>query len=71
MYFEGWGAAIAGDADLLDMEDKLLFLYKDSGIRRNEDLHYDGEILHEIQLFGTNGENRYVYLVKGSRLTSD
>jgi len=37
VYFEGWDVPIAGSKDILDREDKLLFIYKDAGTRQNLD----------------------------------
>ncbi|OUS25473.1 hypothetical protein A9Q99_21355 [Gammaproteobacteria bacterium 45_16_T64] len=71
VYFEGWDVPLAGTPGVLDSEDKLLFLYKDSGPRRKESARYDGGIVHEIRLSGQGVGDRYVYLVKNSRLRSD
>ncbi|MBV1922332.1 MAG: hypothetical protein KUG73_16770, partial [Pseudomonadales bacterium] len=56
---------------VFDPEDKLLFIYKDAGTRREPRHKYDGEIIHEITLTNSSGQKRYAYLVKGSRLRSD
>lgn len=71
IYFEGWDVPIAGSRGIVDQEDKLLFIYKDAGSRREEHHRYDGEIIHEIVLTNALGHTRYVYLVKNSRLRSD
>ena len=71
VFFDGWGVPMAGDPKLLDKTDKLLFLFKDAGPQRTSKEPYDGQILAEIRLKDSAGYNRYVYLVKGSRLRSD
>ena len=71
VYFEGWDVPIAGSVGVFDPEDKLLFIYKDAGSRREPRHKYDGEIIHEITLTNSSGEKHYAYLVKGSRLRSD
>ncbi|HVL00654.1 MAG TPA: hypothetical protein VM553_12620 [Dongiaceae bacterium] len=71
IYFEGWDVPLAGDAKKMDATDKLLFLYKDAGARRNPNDPYDGEVLAEIKLRDGTGVERFVYLVKGSRLRSE
>lgn len=71
VWFDGWDVPMAGDPERLDPTDKLLFLYKDAGARRNPNDIYDGTILGEIRLDGADGTERYVYLVRGSRLRSD
>ncbi len=71
IYFDGWDVPIAGSKDIVDQEDKLLFIYKDAGNRRKAHHRYDGEIIHEIALTNSLGHIRYVYLVKKSRLRSD
>ena len=71
VYFEGWEVPLAGDPKLLDATDKLLFLFKDAGARRKPSDIYDGTVLAEILLKDTAGIERYVYLVRGSRLRSD
>ena len=71
VYFEGWDVPIAGTEGIFDKEDKLLFIYKDAGPRRQEHHQYDGKIIHEITLTNDSGHTRYVYLVSNSRLRSD
>lgn len=71
LYFEGWDVALAGDIKQFDATDKLLFLFKDAGPRRTDRDVYDGEILSEIMLKDPDGNQRFVYLVKGSRLRSE
>ena len=71
VYFDGWDVPMAGDAKLLDATDKLLFLFKDAGSRRTPDDRYDGSVLAEIMLKDSAGFERYVYLVRGSRLRSE
>lgn len=71
VYFEGWEVPMAGDAQLLDATDKLLFLFKDAGARRQANDPYDGEVVAEIKLRDATGIERFVYLVRGSRLRSE
>ncbi len=71
IYFEGWEVPMAGDAKKLDTTDKLLFLLKDAGVRRQPGDPYDGEVLAEIKLRDGAGYERFVYLVRGSRLRSE
>ncbi len=71
VYFEDWGVPIAGSKDILDNEDKLLFIYKDAGPRLQPRHRYDGTIVQEITLSNRNGQPRYVYLMQNSRLISD
>lgn len=71
IYFDGWDVPMAGDPKHLDATDKLLFLFKDAGMRRTPGDIYDGTILAEILLEDSAGIARYVYLVRGSRLRSD
>lgn len=72
IYFDGWDVDLAGTADIMDAEDKLLFLVKDAGPKRSNQ-PYDGEFLAEIRVNDPSkrGAYRYAYLVKGSRLRSD
>lgn len=71
VYFEGWDVPIAGTEGIFDNEDKLLFIYKDAGPRRQAHHKYDGKIIHEITLTNDAGHTRYAYLVANSRLRSD
>ena len=71
IYFDGWEVPLAGDIKLLDATDKLLFLFKDAGSRRKPTDLYDGQVLAEIMLKDSAGFERFVYLVKGSRLRSE
>ncbi|HVK99365.1 MAG TPA: hypothetical protein VM553_06100 [Dongiaceae bacterium] len=71
LYFKDWDVPLAGDAKRFDTTDKLLFLFKDAGPRRTANDVYDGEIVAEILLEDNAGIERFVYLVKGSRLRSE
>ena len=71
VYFEGTDVPMAGDPLAFDASDKLLFLFKDAGERRKSDTLYDGEVIAEILARGQDGYNRFVYLVKNSRLRSE
>src|SRR5690606_2415510 len=71
VYFSGWEVPLAGDIQQLDAADKLRFLFKYAGPRRRPNDIYDGEILAEVMLKDAAGIERFVYLVKGSRLRSE
>ncbi len=71
IYFEGWHVPMAGEPDLMDATDKILFLFKDAGARRDPRAPYDGEMVAEIVTRDRNGVERFVYLVRNSRLRSD
>ncbi len=71
VYFEGWDVPISGSKDIVDPADKLLFIYKDTGDRREAHHRYDGEIVQEISLTDSYGHVRYAYVVRNSRLRSD
>lgn len=70
-YFEGWDIPMAGKPGVLNPTDKLLFIYKDAGPRFHPGPPTDGRILAQIRLHGTDGVDRYVYLMRGARLRSD
>lgn len=71
IYFEGWHIPLAGSPNLMDGTDKILFLYKDAGQRRDTRVPYDGEIVAEIVTSDRDGVERFVYLVRNSRLRSE
>lgn len=71
IYFEGWDVPMAGSPDLLDPTDKLLFLFKDASERRDPRVPYDGEMVAEILTRDRDGHERFVYLVRNSRLRSE
>lgn len=71
VYFDNWDEPIDGTRSIIDNNDKLLFLFGDSGLRKTDHMHADGEILAEIKLTTVRGNVRYVYVVEGSRLRSD
>lgn len=71
VYFEKWDVPIDGVRDVFDAHDKLLFLARDAGPRRAPEMVYDGKLLAEIKLTTMGTEDRYVYVVKDSRLRSD
>lgn len=71
IYFEGWHIPMNGDSQLMDATDKLLFLFKDAGVRRDASAPYDGEMVAEIVTHDRDGIQRFVYLVHNSRLRSD
>lgn len=71
VYFENWSVPIDGQQHIFDKADKLLFLQKDAGSRRQPYHRYDGRFIAEVALTDEEGVTRYVYVVKGSRLRSD
>lgn len=71
VYFKEWNVPIDGTENILDKNDKLLFLFKDAGQRRTPDQIVDGNILAEVELTDNTNNKRYVYLVVGSRLHSE
>ena len=71
VFFENWSVPIEGVENSFDKADKLLFLQKDAGSRRQSYHRFDGEFLAEVSLTGVDGVTRYVYVVKGSRLRSE
>lgn len=58
---------LAGRWGVLDENDELVFMYRDTGDRYDPSRHddIDASIIREIQLHH-NGRDRYAYLVKGS-----
>ena len=71
IYFENWDIPMAGKSKQMDATDKILFLYKDAGARRPAHEPYDGEVVAEIVTHAPNGVERFVYLVRDSRLRSE
>lgn len=70
-FFPGWDMPQAGTPGQLNPADKLLFLYKDAGPRRSDDLPVDGEVLAEIRLRDVRDQFRYLYLIRHARLRAD
>lgn len=60
VYFEGWHVPLAGEPEVMDGTDKLLFLFKDAGARRDPRAPYDGEMVAEILTRDRNGVERFV-----------
>lgn len=71
VYFKVLKVPIDGSEGVLDANDKLVFLYKDAGPRRETFHVNDGKLLSEIELIDATGNKRYVYLVENSRLRSE
>lgn len=71
VYFKALKVPIDGSEGILDANDKLVFLYKDAGPRRESFHVNDGKLLSEIELIDAAGNKRYVYLVENSRLRSE
>lgn len=71
VYFDNWEVPLDGKRDQFDAHDKLLFISRDAGPRRAPEMVYDGKLLAEIKLSSATMPDRYVYLVKDSRLRSD
>lgn len=70
IYFEDWDVPIDGSKDIMDPNDKLLFLFKDAGPRKQKQHVVDGELLAEIELIDKSGIKRYAYLLHKSKLRS-
>ncbi|MCG8311751.1 MAG: hypothetical protein MI976_00915 [Pseudomonadales bacterium] len=70
IYFKDWDVPIDGTVGLFDTADKLLFVYKDAGPRRQPQHIVDGELVAEIELKGKDEVSRYVYLMRNSKLRS-
>ncbi|MDX1694927.1 MAG: hypothetical protein R3208_14265 [Ketobacteraceae bacterium] len=70
IYFENWDVPIDGTKDLMDPNDKLLFMFKDAGPRKEKHHFVDGELVAEIQLTDKKGIKRYAYLLRHSKLRS-
>lgn len=71
VYFKELKVPLDGKQGVLDNNDKLVFLFKDAGPRRESFQVIDGKLLSEIELTDATGVKRYVYLVEGSRLRSE
>lgn len=71
VYFKALDVPIDGTEGVLDANDKLVFLLKDAGQRRDAMQRSDAKVLSEIELTDATGGKRYVYLVEGSRLRSE
>lgn len=71
VYFESSGIEVDGFISVLDENDKLLFMIADAGPKKSNRHRVDGNIVAEIKVTLSTGEDRYVYLVKGSRLRAD
>lgn len=71
VYFDGWDVPLAGTKGIYDKADRILFAFKDAGIRKKPDTRIDGELVAEIELKGKDGIKRYAYVVKNARLRSD
>lgn len=70
-YFSGWDVPMAGKAGVLNASDKLLFVFKDAGPRLPPRTPTDGVVLAEISLQDSQGNTRYVYLLRNARLRSE
>ena len=71
VYFEESESEIDGMVNLIDVADRLLFMYVDAGPRKSDSMRAGGEIISEIEYTTESGEKRYVYVVKNSRLKSE
>ncbi|RLU00058.1 MAG: hypothetical protein D9N11_13125 [Ketobacter sp.] len=71
VYFDDWDVPLSGDPELMDATDKILFLFKDAGERYRGNTLHDGSIVAEILTRDTQGYERYVYVMRNSRLRSD
>ncbi len=71
VYFKELKVPLDGTQGVLDANDKLVFLFKDAGPRRESFQVIDGKLVSEIELTDATGVRRYIYLVEGSRLRSE
>lgn len=71
VYFDNWDEPLDGVRGVMDSNDRLLFLFGDSGQRKTASMLTDGKVVAEVELTTNKGEKRYVYVVVGSRLSSD
>jgi len=71
VYFKSSKIDVDGFISVLDDNDKLLFMLSDAGPQKTARHRSDGEIVEEITVQLSTGEERFVYLVKGSRLEPD
>ncbi|MCP5017170.1 hypothetical protein [Ketobacter alkanivorans] len=71
IYFEGWHIPMSGSPNLMDGTDKILFLFKDAGPRLDPRVPFDGEMVAEVVTRDRDGVERFVYLVRNSRLRSE
>ena len=71
VYFKTSKIDIDGFISVVDDNDKLLFMISDAGPQKNSRHRVDGTIVEEIKLQLSTGQDRFVYLVKGSRLEPD
>jgi len=71
VYFDSSDIPIAGTPNVFDSDDRLIFTYKDAGDRKHNRHKYDGSIVQEVELTGSDDGKRYVYLVEKSRLRSE
>ena len=66
VYLEGEGE-INGTMGIVDDEDELVFMYRDSGRQRYDaaTMEVEGKVLRELE-FTKNGGKRYAYIMEGS-----
>lgn len=70
-YFAASGTPIAGQADVLDPTDELVFMYRDAGDVRTAQMQpAAGSVALELRL-QDGDQTRYVYLVRGGGARSD
>jgi len=71
IYFEETGVELAGELNIVDPEDELLFMLSDAGPRRSASTKLAGTPVAEIEIKLNSGASRFVYIVRDSRLRSN
>ena len=71
VYLEGEGD-IGGTLGIVDDEDELVFMYRDTGRQRYDAMvmEVDGKVLRELE-FTKNGEQRFAYIIEGSSVRNE
>ncbi len=69
---EGVKSHLKGEEGVFDEDDQLLFMFRDAGVKKTKKTRSTGEeYVAEISVTGSDGQARYVYLVKNARILSD
>lgn len=71
VYFEKGKFEAAGQAEVFDEVDELLFMLKDAGPKKSSKAKFDGKILSEIEVLNHKGQSRYVYVVQDAKILSE
>jgi len=68
---EGVKSHLKGRQYFFDEDDQLLFMFRDAGPRRTKQMKLLGEPIAEIAITAADGQQRYVYVVRDARITSE